>query len=74
LDKLAGVELALGCLGIPVDVLRDEAKEAISRAANMRSQDDLEILIANIVARVGLPYERDECKEAAQAIWSIVKA
>ena len=70
----AAVELALGCLGIPVDVLRDEAKDAISRAADLKSHTDFEVYVANIVARAGLPYDPDECQEAAQAIWNVVKA
>jgi hypothetical protein len=72
--KLEGVKRALRRLGIPADVLRDEAKEAMSNAADFKSQGHFEVYVANIVARARLPYVRAECKKAAKAIWNIVKA
>ena len=72
MDKLAAVELALSRIGIPIGVLRSEARNAITSVRYGKSQDDLERYLGKVMARAGLPLNPEECKDATEVIWRIV--
>jgi len=79
MDRLTATEQALmRHLDLPadfsVDELRREANDALQRASDMIDPGDLVLHLANVLAKMGQPYNAEDCEQAAVAIWKIAHA